>query len=80
MADIESRIQRLEDIEEIKQVKAKYCRFCDQGYDPDGIESLFTENGVWDGGRTFGVAQGRDAIRRHLKERAAEYLLLAIKS
>ena len=67
MADLESRIQRLEDIEEIKQLKAKYCRFCDQGYDPDGIASLFTENGVWDGGRTFGVAQGRDAIRRHFE-------------
>ena len=67
MADLESRIQRLEDIEEIKQLKAKYCRFCDQGYDPDDIASLFTENGVWDGGRTFGVAQGRDAIRRHFE-------------
>ncbi len=65
MTDLESRLRRLEDIEEIKQLKAKYCRFCDEGYDPDGIASLFTEDGVWDGGRTFGLAEGRSAIRKH---------------
>ena len=43
---IESRLERLEDIEEIKQLKAKYCRFCDEGYDPDGIAGLFTEFGM----------------------------------
>ena len=65
MLDLEGRIQRLEDIEEIKQLKAKYCRFCDEGYDPDGIASLFTDDGIWDGGRTFGRAEGREGIRRH---------------
>ena len=67
MSDLETRLRRLEDIEEIKQLKAKYCRFCDEGYDPDGIAGLFTEDGVWDGGRTFGVAEGREAIRKHFK-------------
>ena len=67
MPDLETRLRRLEDIEEIKQLKAKYCRFCDEGYDPDGIASLFTENGVWDGGRTFGLAEGRVAIRKHFE-------------
>ena len=67
MTSIESRLERLEDIEEIKQLKAKYCRFCDEGYDPDGIAGLFTEAGVWDGGRTFGLAEGRDGIRKHFE-------------
>jgi len=26
---------------------------------------LFTEDGVWDGGRTFGLAEGKSAIRKH---------------
>jgi len=71
VTDIESRLARLEDIEEIKQLKAKYCRYCDEGYDPDGIASLFTEDGIWDGGKTFGVANGGDAIRKHFQGAAS---------
>lgn len=65
MSDLEARIRRLEDIETIKQLKARYCAACDDGYDPDRLASLFTEDALWDGGNTFGVAQGRDAIHRH---------------
>jgi ketosteroid isomerase-like protein len=67
VSDLESRIQRLEDIEEIKQLKAEYCRYCDEGYVPDGIAGLYTEDGIWDGGTTFGRVQGRDAIRSHFQ-------------
>ena len=63
--DIEARLRRLEDIEAIKQLKALYCKFCDDGYDADGIAGIFTEQGIWDGGKTFGVANGREEIRRH---------------
>ena len=62
---ISARLQILEDIEAIKQLKARYCAFCDDDYDPDGIASLFTENGTWDGGTTFGRCEGRDGIKRH---------------
>ncbi len=65
IATLAARIQRLEDIEEIRALKAKYCDYCDNGYDPDGIASLMTEDAVWDGGRTFGVRHGKDQIRRH---------------
>jgi ketosteroid isomerase-like protein len=65
--DLEARVQRLEDIEAIKQLKALYCKYCDEGYDADGIASLFTEDGVWDGGRTFGRADGRESIHRHFR-------------
>ena len=61
MADLnalEARLRRLEDIEALKQLKAQYCAACDDGYDADRLASLFTEDAVWDGGRTFGVATG----------------------
>ncbi|MEL7156452.1 MAG: nuclear transport factor 2 family protein [Actinomycetota bacterium] len=73
---LEDRLQRLEDIEEIRQLKARYCDRCDDGYDPDGIAELFTADGVWDGGRTFGRREGRDAIRKHF-EGASERVAIA---
>ena len=65
MSDLESRIRRLEDIEAIKQLKARYCAACDDGYDPDRLAALFTDDAVWDGGRTFGRVEGREGVRRH---------------
>jgi ketosteroid isomerase-like protein len=67
MRDLEARIRRLEDIESVKQLKARYCAACDDGYDADRLAALFTVDAVWDGGRTFGVAEGRDAIHRHFR-------------
>ena len=64
---IEERLQRLEDIEEIQQLKARYCDRCDDNYDPDGIAELYTVDAVWDGGNTFGVREGREAIRSHFQ-------------
>lgn len=56
------RIQWLYDVERIKQLKHRYCAFCDEHYDPDGIAGLFTEDGVWEGG-PFGRAETRAGIR-----------------
>jgi len=61
---LEERIDRLESIEAIKRLKATYCMYCDANYDPDGICSLFTEDGVWDGGPSFGRYQGHEQIRK----------------
>lgn len=55
------RITRLEDIEAIKQLKARYCEICDDGHNPVSIQTIFHENGIWDGG-AIGVAQGHAAI------------------
>ena len=52
---------KVEDIEAIKMLKARYGYYCDDSYDPDGISSLFVEEGVWDGGQ-FGRHEGRQAI------------------
>ena len=60
--DLERRIKMLEDIEEIKRLKHRYCAYCDDSYDADGIASLFTEDAVWDGGMR-GKNEGREAIR-----------------
>ena len=67
MSSLEQRVRRLEAIDEIRQLKARYCDYCDRGYDPDGIAALYTEDGVWDGGSTFGRREGREAIRRHFQ-------------
>jgi hypothetical protein len=60
--DLEGRIQRLEDVAAIKRLKARYCGFCDDGYDPEGLASLFTADAVWDGG-AFGRCEGTAQIR-----------------
>jgi SnoaL-like domain len=63
LEELAARVQNLEDIEAIKRLKARYCGYCDNGYEPDGIASLFTEEAVWDGG-VFGKSVGREAIRK----------------
>jgi ketosteroid isomerase-like protein len=60
--ELARRLQVLEDIEAIKKLKARYCAYCDNNYDADGIAALFTEDAVWDG-RSFGKYEGREAIR-----------------
>ena len=57
------KLQWLFDVEQIKQLKHRYCGYCDEQYDPDGIAALFVEDGVWDGG-PFGKYEGRDAIHK----------------
>ena len=62
LEDIERRLRAVEDVEEIKRLKARYCAYCDDNYDADGIASLFVEDAIWDGG-IRGKAEGREAIR-----------------
>lgn len=65
LGDIEKRLQILEDVESIKRLKAKYCHYCDDNYNPDGIASLFTQDGVWDGGEIWGRYEGTEAIKKY---------------
>ncbi|MFN0092090.1 MAG: nuclear transport factor 2 family protein [Acidimicrobiales bacterium] len=64
--ELAARVRTLEDIEAIKRLKAQYCAYCDDGYDADGLATLFTDDAVWDGGEVFGRAEGREKIRRFL--------------
>ena len=61
---LEEKVQRLTDIEDIKLLKLRYARYCDDNYNPDGIVSCFTDNGVWDGGM-LGKAEGHAEIREY---------------
>jgi hypothetical protein len=70
------RLARLEAIEEIYRLKSQYCAYADDNFNPDGIASLFTEDAVWDG-ETFGRYVGREAIRRHFKEDAGDFVFCA---
>ncbi|MGF1599659.1 MAG: nuclear transport factor 2 family protein [Acidimicrobiales bacterium] len=65
--DLAATVADLADLEAIRSLKARYARYCDDGYDPDGIASLFVDDGVWDGGELFGRCDGGDAIRRHFE-------------
>jgi uncharacterized protein (TIGR02246 family) len=74
--DLAQRLARLEAIDEIKRLKARYCEYCDDNYDPDGIASLFIEDGVWDGER-FGRHIGRDQIKAFFKSISGEIVFAA---
>ena len=68
MSTLEQQVQRLTDIEDIKQLKLRYASFCDQNYNPEGIASCFTEDGIWDGGENFGVSNGRSEIYNYFAD------------
>lgn len=55
--------EQLSDIEEIKQLRYKYCRYCDDSYDPDGIASCYAENGGLGGTPEKPLIKGREAIK-----------------
>ncbi len=64
------KIDWLYDVERIKQLKHRYCAYCDDDYDAKGIASLFTEDGVWDGG-AFGRAETRAGIEAFFEQTSA---------
>ncbi len=59
---LDERIQRLEDIEALKVLKSRYAEYCDEDYNPDLLEPLFTQDAIWDGG-VLGRYTGRDTIK-----------------
>jgi hypothetical protein len=65
LADLQQKIQVLEDIEAIKKLKARYCLYVDKR-DEAGFVSLFTEDTVWDGG-SFGHYEGRETMRNFFR-------------
>jgi uncharacterized protein (TIGR02246 family) len=65
---LEDELGRLKDIRAIEQLKYEYAGYCDNGYDPAGIASLFTPDGVWVVNGVGGENAGREAIRAHFAE------------
>lgn len=72
---LEARISRLEDAEAIRDLKLTYARFCDSGYDADGILGLFdsTESISWESD-VFGHHHGPDSIRSFFENVSSEIL------
>ena len=64
---IEVSLKRLLDIEAIRALKYRYARLCDDGYPPDELAAMFTEDGVWQSD-LFGTYKGREAIRAWITE------------
>ncbi len=65
---LEDQLGRLQDIRAIEQLKYRYANYCDNGYDPEGIASLFTPDGVWVVNGVGGDVAGAEAIRKHFRE------------
>lgn len=69
---LERAVAKQEAVEEIRRLKHAYAALCDAGYPPDELASMFTADGVWDGGERFGVHRGRAGVRRFFAEIEAE--------
>ena len=61
MPTLEQRVQRLEDLEQTTEVIMQLARHFDNNYHADGVVSLFTDDGAFDGG-PFGRHEGLQAI------------------
>ena len=62
LAQLERRVQALEDVNAIRNLKSRYAAYCDDNYNPEGLAALFTEDAVWES-QGLGRYEGRDAIR-----------------
>ncbi len=62
LEDIEKRLKVVEDVEAIKKLKARYCAYCDDSFNVEGIVSLFAPDGIMDGGEN-GHAQGTENLK-----------------
>jgi hypothetical protein len=78
---LERRLAAVEAVQEIERLKARYAELVDARYTrgavvaPDRlaelaerIAELFSEDAVWDGGRTLGLARGRIEIAARMRE------------
>ena len=66
LAQLEQRVQALEDVNAIRHLKARYAAYCDDQYNPDGLAALFTEDVVgkaraW-GGLKGETRSGRSSV------------------
>jgi len=57
LAQLEQRVQALEDVNAIRHLKARYAAYCDDQYNPEGLAALFTEDAV-EGGVSIELITG----------------------
>ncbi|GAA0971951.1 hypothetical protein GCM10009555_024230 [Acrocarpospora macrocephala] len=76
--EIEQRLARLEAIEAISRLQYDYGIACDDGYHPERLSAMFTEDAVWS--RTLGDGDatrefvGRSRIAAHFSESPKRFL------
>jgi hypothetical protein len=76
---IEQRLQVIEDREEIVKLQARYINLNDGGWEsqgpthqhPEAVANLFVAEGLWEGPKSAGRAQGREAIAALFRNFAA---------
>ena len=81
IAALEARVRTSEDSLAIQNLKSRYGALADARYDrrgpkpaaeladiADQIAALFTEDGVWDGGKALGRCEGRAQIAERMRE------------
>lgn len=81
IASLEARLREVEDVQAIHRLKAHYAKLVDsrtphrKQLPQDEVDAaarkiaaLFTEDGIWDGGRALGVARGREEIYQRLRK------------
>jgi uncharacterized protein (TIGR02246 family) len=67
LEELTQRLGRLEDVRAIEQLKYRYAAYCDNAYDPEGIASLFTEDGRWVVDGEGGSMDGHEEIKSHFR-------------
>jgi len=86
LATLEARLAQTEDVQAIHRLKARYGAVTDRRYGKKGsvprdlleslareVAELFTEDGVWDGGKQLGKCVGRQAIYERFLEPTLEF-------
>lgn len=86
LASLESRLQGVEDVQAIHRLKARYAKLVDSRTPHRKVRSqdeinaaarqvaaLFTEDGVWDGGKALGIARGREEIYERLRNPSVHF-------
>jgi hypothetical protein len=77
LADILSRLTRLETVEAIKHVIARYTEGADRRNDPAIMGPLFTEDAVWEA-EGFGEHKGRAVIAKALADIAVSQITWSV--
>lgn len=86
VAELEARLQAVEDQQAIQKLKVRYGQLVDARYTRKGpkpraeiepiareIAALFSADAVWDGGAGLGVCRGREEIYQRLLEPTLEF-------
>ena len=83
---LERRLRAVDDVQAIHRLKARYAHAVDARTPRRGersqdvvdaaarrVAALFTEDGVWDGGKALGVATGREEIFERLRKPSVRF-------